>query len=87
METRGFAEQARQHLADITGLTPVAITRVSKGNGMWHVGVELLEMSRIPTATDVLGVYEVLLGEDGSLLSFERKRTRLRGELTVEEAA
>ena len=37
-------------------------------------------MSRIPPATDVLGDYEVLLDDDGNMLRFERKQTRLRGE-------
>jgi len=40
----------------------------------------MLEMSRIPTATDLLGDYDVLVDEDGNMVKFERKRTRLRGE-------
>ena len=72
--------RARQQLAETTGLKPVGITRVFQDDQGWHVGVELLELARIPTATDVLGAYEVLLTADGSMVRFERKRTRLRGE-------
>lgn len=85
MEMMELLEQAKKQLGDLTGLKPVAVTRASKDDQGWHVGLDMLEMSRIPTATDVLGDYEVLLAEDGSMLSFERKRTRLRGEPMEEE--
>ena len=85
MEMTELLERAKKQLADVTGLKPVGITRAFKDNGSWHVGVEMLEMSRIPTATDVLGDYEVLLGEDGAMLKFRRKCKRLRGEPMEED--
>jgi len=45
----------------------------------------MLELSRIPPATDVLGEYEVLLAEDGAMLRFERKGIRLRSEPMEEQ--
>ncbi len=80
MQMTDLLEGAKVQLSGLTGLKPAGITRAFKDDQGWHVGVEMLEMSRIPTATDVLGDYEVLLAEDGSMLRFERKRTRLRGE-------
>ena len=86
MEMTQVLDKAKKQLADVTGLKIESITRVIKDNGGWRIGVDLLEMSRIPPATDVLGDYEVLLGEDGSMLRFERKRTRLRADpMEVEE--
>jgi len=85
MEMVDVLEQAKNRLRDVTGLKVEAITRAIKDNGGWRVGVDTLEMSRIPTATDVIGDYEVLLDEDGNMLRFERKRTRLRGEPMEEE--
>lgn len=85
MEMVDILEKARQQLARMTGLKPEAVVRVARDNGGWQVGVQMLEMSRIPTATDVLGEYEVLLADDGGVLRFERKRIRLRGETTEEE--
>lgn len=85
MEMAEVLERAKRQLGDSTGLKPVGIIRAFKDDEGWHVGVELLELARIPTATDVLGAYEVLLGEDGGMLRFERKRTRLRGEPFEEE--
>ncbi|MBI2855333.1 MAG: gas vesicle protein [Chloroflexi bacterium] len=78
-------ERAKKQLADVTGLRPEGIVRAFKDNGGWRVGVEMLEMSRIPPATDMLGDYEVLLAEDGSMVRFERRKTRLRGEPVDEE--
>lgn len=80
MDITYLGKQAKSQLAEATGLKPVAVTGVFKQNDGWLVRVEMLEMSRIPTATDVLGDYDVVLAEDGALRGFERKRTRLRGQ-------
>ncbi len=85
MEMAEVLERGKRQLADTTGLKPMGVTRACKNDDGWHVGVELLEMARIPTATDVLADYEMLLAEDGTMLSFERKRTRLRGEPLEEQ--
>lgn len=79
-------ERARRQMVEITGLKAESVIRVAKGNGGWRVGLEMLEMSRIPNATDVLGDYEVVLGGDGTIREFVRKRTRLRGEPVESEA-
>lgn len=76
---------AKNQLAEATGLQPVTVSGAFRDDGGWHVRVDMLEMSRIPTATDVLGEYEVVLAEDGTMLKFQRKRTRLRGEPMEEE--
>jgi len=85
MEMTDLLKRAKKELGGTTGLKPVGVTGAFKDDQGWHVRVEMLEMTRIPTATDVLGDYEVLLDEDGSMLKFERKRTRLRGEPMEEE--
>lgn len=84
MEMTELAEKAKKELASLTGLKPLTVTRTFKDDQGWHIGVEMLEMTRIPTATDVLGDYETLLAEDGTMLKFERKRTRLRGDTMLE---
>ena len=80
MDMKELAERAKSQLAEVTGLKPVTVTGTYKDEQGWHVAVDMLEMSRIPTATDVLGDYEVLADENGNMLKFERRRTRLRGE-------
>ena len=86
MDMKELAERAKTQLAEITGLKPITVTGASRDEQGWHIALDMLEMSRIPTATDVLGDYEVLLDDNGNMLKFERKQTRLRGE-PMEEAA
>ena len=88
MNVSGLAERAKSQLAELTGLKPITVTGASKDEQGWHIALDMLEMSRIPSATDVLGDYEVLLDDNGNMLRFERKRTRLRGEpMEMEEKA
>lgn len=85
MEFSAILEKAKSELAALTGMKPVSVIRAYKDDAGWHVHVEMLEMSRIPPATDVLGEYEVLLAEDGAMLRFERKGIRLRSEPMEEQ--
>jgi hypothetical protein len=80
MDMKGLAERAKSQLAEVTGLKPETVSRAFKDEQGWHIEMDMLEMSRIPPATDVLGDYDVLVDEDGNMVKFERKRTRLRGE-------
>ena len=80
MNIRQLAEQAKSQMAEITGLKPLNVIEIFKDQRGWHVGLDMLEMSRIPTATDILGEYEILMDDEGNALTFVRKRTRLRGE-------
>lgn len=80
MGIKELAERAKSQLAEVTGLKPVAVTGSFKDEQGWHIALDMLEMSRIPTATDVLGDYEALLDDNGNMLRFERRRTRLRGQ-------
>ena len=80
MEIKELAERAKSQLVGVTGLKPITVTRTFKDEQGWHITLDMLEMARIPPATDVLGDYDVLMGEDGNMLKFERRRTRLRGE-------
>jgi hypothetical protein len=87
MELTEILEKAKSELAAATGLKPVSVIQTFKDDQGWHVRVEMLELSRIPPATDVLGDYEAVFNEDGAMLRFGRKRTRLRGEPTEEQGA
>lgn len=47
-------------------------------DGGWRVLVEVIEVSRVPASTDVLGAYEVTVDEEGELVRFERLRRYVR---------
>ena len=85
MELRDILEKAKSELAAVTALKPESVIQALKDDQGWHVRVEMLELSRIPPATDVLGDYEVVLDDEGAIVRFGRKRTRLRGEPTEEQ--
>ncbi len=87
MEMRAILAKAQCDLVVVSGRRPESVVQTFRDDQGWHVRVEMLEMSRIPPATDVLGDYEVILDEDGAMLRFERKRTRLRGESMEEQLA
>lgn len=80
-----IAEQAKKHLAQITRLEPDTVSALTKDEQGWHVSVDLIELKRIPAATDVMATYEALLDEEGNLISFERTRRYQRGQVTEEE--
>ncbi len=81
-----IAQRAKEQLAQLTGLKPDTVSALSKDEQGWHVTVELVEMTRIPTATDVLASYLALLDDEGNLLSYQRTRRYLRGEVMEQEA-
>ncbi|NQT73928.1 MAG: gas vesicle protein [Chloroflexi bacterium] len=85
MKVGKLVESAKSQLADLTGLKPVTVTGAFQDGQGWHIELDMLEMTRIPTSTDVLGDYEVLLDDDGNMVKFDRKRTRLRGDRTETE--
>lgn len=80
-----LAEKASQQLAEVTGFTPVAVVGSYKDPEGWHVTVDVMEMARLPEATDLIGTYIVGLDENGDMVKFEKKRARLRGEPYEEE--
>jgi hypothetical protein len=55
---------------------------VPTDDGGWMIEVEAVEARRIPSSSDILALYEVLLDADGELLSYRRTRRYLRGRTT-----
>ena len=82
-----ITEQAKEQLAQITGFKPVAVVAVFQDETGWHVTVDMLEMTRIPESSDLLGIYETTMDGDGNVLSFERKMTHNRADILEPEEA
>ena len=68
------AKHAKAELESITGLDADHVSAVLREPDGWHVTVDLVELRRIPAATDVLASYEAVLGPTGVLLSYRRIR-------------
>lgn len=79
-----IAQQAKAELKGITGLDVDHVSGVEKMPDGWHVTVDLVELRRIPAATDVLAAYEAVLGPTGELLSYHRTRRYFRDQMMEE---
>jgi hypothetical protein len=80
-----LAQAARAQLAELTGRVPESVLGLRKDEDGWKVTVELVELSRVPTSTDLLGCYVVTLGDDGELVGYERVRRYQRGQAGGDE--
>jgi len=77
-----LAEAARvgmQQIADFTGRTPEGVTSVEPAENGWFVEVEVLEDKHIPSSSDVLALYEVVIDQAGDLESYRRLKRYARG--------
>ena len=66
------------------GRRPESVISIDWKDEEWCVGVEVVEVSRIPDSTDILAVFEVRLDTDGDLISYRRLRRYARGQLDWE---
>jgi len=76
-----IAVRAKAALARITGLSADRVSAVMLEPDGWHVTVDLIELRRIPPATDVLAAYEALFAPSGALLSYRRTLRYLRDQI------
>jgi Gas vesicle synthesis protein GvpO len=73
------ARRAADDLVKLTGTQSDHVVSVMKQDDGWHVGLEVVELHRIPDSADVLALYEVILNAHGELVTCRRGRRYLRG--------
>ena len=73
------AALALRDITELTGKNPLGATSVMPTDDGWAVDVEVIEDRRVPSSTDMLALYEVVLDLDGELLSYRRTRRYSRG--------
>jgi hypothetical protein len=86
-ERLSAAELSRAALTtvqELTGYQPEAVTALEWDGEFWQVTVDVLELSRIPNTTDLLGSYVVKLDDGGTLREYKRTRRFQRGQATEE---
>jgi hypothetical protein len=85
LSARELAQAALTTVEELTGYSPEAATGLEWDGESWCVTVEVLELSRIPNTTDILGAYQVRLDGHGTLRGYKRLRRYSRGEVRDEE--
>jgi hypothetical protein len=80
VKPKDIAARAAEQMQELLGRQVEGVTGLEKDGDDWKVTLEVLELERVPTTTDVLGSYEVLLDSDGDLTGAQRTRRYARGE-------
>jgi hypothetical protein len=79
------ARLAARHVAEMTGKEPEGVTSLQHADdGRWRVGVEVVELHRIPDTTDILALYEAELDQDGELIAYRRTQRYARAQALEE---
>lgn len=76
------AQKAKRQLQDITGLDVATISGMEEFEGGWRAYVNMVELRRVPTTSDVLATYEAILDAEGELVTYKRLRRFLRGQVS-----
>ena len=74
------AEAAVRQLAELTSKDVEGVTGLQKDDDGWQVELEVLELRRVPTTTDVMATYEVRVDTSGELAGYRRVSRYVRGQ-------
>src|SRR4051794_109863 len=77
---REIAMSAAEQMQELIGRPVESVTGMEKDGHEWRVTLEVLELQRVPSTTDVLGKYEVTLDKEGELTGAQRTRRYPRAE-------
>ncbi|MBB4794687.1 gas vesicle protein GvpO [Streptomyces nodosus] len=71
--------RARAEFAELTGMTPEAVSSFEPTEDGWELEIEVLELARVPDTMSLIASYEVELTADGELAGYRRVRRYERG--------
>jgi hypothetical protein len=81
MSAREAISRVRRELPELLGRPIESVLGVERDDdGGWKVKVQVVELSRIPSTTDVLGAYSVTLDKSGELVGYSRSRRYHRNQ-------
>lgn len=76
---------AREVVVELTGKEPEGVSAFSRSDdGGWTICIDVVELVRIPSSTDLLATYEVCLDDEGGLVDMERRRRYTRNQVDEE---
>ena len=81
LSAKDAAQRVREDLPELLGRPIESVLGVKRSDDDgWEVTVAVVELSRIPNSTDVLGAYRVILNTDGELDGYQRQRRYNRAQ-------
>jgi hypothetical protein len=80
LSARDLTLAARETIRDLTGFPPEAVSGLQWDGETWLVTVDVCELERIPSTTDLLATYVVQLDDSGGLLGYKRTKRFQRGQ-------
>lgn len=75
-----IVQGVKEQIRDVTGFKALNVVSLERGEDGWAGRVEVTELRRVPDTQDLVGVYDVTLGSDGNLMSWDRKCSRVKGQ-------
>lgn len=87
MATKDLLEKAKKELVDLTGFKfPSAVGFRQEGAEL-IVTIEVVEKESIPDGMDIIGTYEVRVGDAGKIIGYERTDLRKRSDTAFSKTA
>ncbi len=77
-------EKAKEEILSVMNLEMNNVISCERTEEGWRLAAELIERKSLPDTQDILGIYEVLLDDDGSMTAYDRKKVRRRQDLEEE---
>src|ERR1043166_891945 len=65
-------QAAKRHLLELTGQECESVSGIERDEDGWSVQAVVVEVRRIPSTTDILGVYDIRLDEPGEIQKCRR---------------
>lgn len=84
ISARELTVAARQTIQDLTGYPPESVSGLQWDGESWLVTVDVCELERVPSTTDMLATYVVQLDDGGGLLGYKRVKRFVRGQAEEE---
>lgn len=75
------ALEAARQLQQLTGSEVEGVTGLRRTDDGWRVQVDVLELHRVPSTTDVIASYDVDVDPEGDLVGYHRQHRFVRGEV------
>jgi len=80
MSARELTLTAKAAVHDLTGYPPESVSALQWDGENWLVTIDVCELERIPSTTDMLATYVVQLDDSGGLLGYKRTRRFMRSQ-------